>query len=369
MKKSILFILSLVVFFAGLGSVAEKVGARFKSDEKALELIRAARVAIGGDNSIAGVQGLRIKGTTVHTFKIDGTEKTEPGESEIALQFPDKVYRSIRIGDPDEAKGGQQMVQKHVETVILTKTADGSVVTGTGEGQGTGVGAPQRMKVVVLNNGDGLPGDVKTEGGQTVILRKTADDDLPAKTESGEIRRVAINKGEMEAKHKVSQQNELFRLSLGLLLSPPPGMDVNYTFGGETSVDGTPCNIVNAEFAGSSVKLLLNKSSNLPVEMTYSGEAMPVMVKFRTADAASEEPKENVMFVRHGDLAAPGGEITVKYSDYRNVNGVQLPFHWSTSGGDMSEEFTVTSYEFNPADIQSGFEKPKVEFRVKKDGQ
>jgi len=180
---------------------------------------------------------------------------------------------------------------------------------------------------------------------------------------------VAINKGEMEARHKVSQQNERFRLALGLLLSPPAGMDVTYTFGGETSVDGTPCNIVNAEFAGSSVKLLLNKSTNLPVQMTYSGEAVPLMVKFKTADAASAEPSENVMFVRHADGPGTGAEFTVKYSDYRSVNGLQLPFHWSTSGGDMNEEFTVTTYEFNPADIQSGFEKQKIGVRVKKDGQ
>jgi len=165
------------------------------------------------------------------------------------------------------------------------------------------------------------------------------------------------------------QQNELFRLTLGLLLSPPAGIEANYTFGGETSIDGTACNVIVAEVGGSSVKLFLNKSSNLPVQMTYSGEAMPMMVRFNKAAAPPPDGDKNVMFFRHAEGPESVTDFTVRYSDYRSVNGVQLPFHWSTSGGDMHEEFDVTSYEINPADISSSFEKQKVEFRVKKDGQ
>ena len=117
MKKFIYAVLFVSVFFAGLGSVVEKVGARFKSDEKALDLLRAARTAIGGDAAIAGIQSLRIKGTTVNTFKIDGTEKSEPGETEIALQLPDKVSKMVRIGTAGDDNGGQ-LVRKKVETSL-----------------------------------------------------------------------------------------------------------------------------------------------------------------------------------------------------------------------------------------------------------
>ena len=49
MKKFAVSVLTISVFFVGLGSLAEKVGARFKSDEKALEIIGKARTAIGGE--------------------------------------------------------------------------------------------------------------------------------------------------------------------------------------------------------------------------------------------------------------------------------------------------------------------------------
>src|SRR5437764_3353885 len=116
MKKFIFTVLCVSVFFIGLGSVVDKVGARFRSDQKALDLIKAARTAIGGDNSIAGIQSLRIKGNTVHSWKIDGNEKTEPGGTEIAIQLPDRLSKISWIGNP-EADNGTQMLRKRVETV------------------------------------------------------------------------------------------------------------------------------------------------------------------------------------------------------------------------------------------------------------
>jgi hypothetical protein len=99
MKRFFVSALFVTLFFLGLGTLIEKVGARFKSDDKALALIAAARAAIGGDNAVSGIQSLRIKGTTTHTFKVDGTDRTENGETEIALQLPDKLSKMVKIGD------------------------------------------------------------------------------------------------------------------------------------------------------------------------------------------------------------------------------------------------------------------------------
>ena len=90
MKRFFTMILFVSVLFIGLGFLIEKAGAKFKSDEKALALIRAARQAIGGDSAIAGVQSLRIVGQTTQTVSINGAAQTEQGETEIALQLPDK---------------------------------------------------------------------------------------------------------------------------------------------------------------------------------------------------------------------------------------------------------------------------------------
>src|SRR3954454_1629756 len=99
MKRFITSILFVSVFFIGLGTLVEKAGAKFRSDEKALELIRAARAAIGGDNAISNVKSLSIVGKTSQAFKLNETEKTEQGETEIALQFPDKFSKMVKIGN------------------------------------------------------------------------------------------------------------------------------------------------------------------------------------------------------------------------------------------------------------------------------
>ena len=60
-------------------------------------------------------------------------------------------------------------------------------------------------------------------------------------------------------------------------------------------------------------------------------------------------------------------EFTVKFSDYRTVNGVQLPFKWTqTVGGELDETFDVTNYEINPANIADKFKNQNVMVRMKK---
>lgn len=365
MKKFIVSVLSVAVFFLGLGTLVEKVGARFKSDEKALNLIKAARTAIGGDNAIAGIQSLRVKGTSNHTFKIDGAERTETGDTEIAMQLPDKLSKMVRIGKADTDEPGDQMLKKRVETVIVKRDENGSrdIVTGTGDGTGVENG----RRVVIVKDGD-TPGEFKTDDGQTVILRKGADEKLPTTVGSGELR-FKVNREEIETHRRQAQQNELFRLTLGLLLSPPAALAVNYTFGGEVRAADRPCNLVIAEMGGTSIKLYLDRDSNLPVMMAYTAEAMPMILHFNKQVPAQNDGDKNVMFFRRSDGPAANTEYQLRFDDYRDTGGIQFPYKWTTTAGDMNEVFNVTSYEVNPSDISSSFEKSKTTLRVKKEGQ
>ena len=65
MKRFIFSTLCVAVFFAGLGAIVQTTGAKFKSDEKALEVIRRARVAIGGDAAIGQINGQSAALTSV----------------------------------------------------------------------------------------------------------------------------------------------------------------------------------------------------------------------------------------------------------------------------------------------------------------
>jgi hypothetical protein len=362
MKRLIVSALCISVFFVGLGSLVEKAGAKFNSDEKALALIRAAKTAIGGESAVANIQSLRIKGTTSHSFKIDGVDRTESGEKEIALQLPNKLSKTVRIGKHDGDDAGERIVNKRVETVVIRKDKDGNEIVGTGRGEGTGIGiSPGERKVIIVEDGD-RTGELKTEGGEKVIVRRH-DGEMPLKTENGDVRKI---EEEMIARHSEMKQNELFRLTLGLLLSPPVEMAVNYTFGGETTIDNTPCNLVVAEVGGSSVKLYLDRGSNLPVMMAYTGEHMPMMIRFNKETPTPGNGEKDVLFFKkvHGPEAT--AEFQVRFSDYRSVGGVQLPYRWTTAAGEMREVFDVSSYEVNPADIAESFKDHKMMIRTKR---
>jgi hypothetical protein len=173
-----------------------------------------------------------------------------------------------------------------------------------------------------------------------------------------------------KAEHAAHHQQELLRTTLSLLLTAPEGMDVNYTYAGEGDVDGTTCSIVNAEVGGSNMKLYLSKASSLPVMISFQGHAMPNVMFFRSkapegAVPSAEPSKDRVMF-NHKMESPETAEIQVRFGDYRSVNGVQLPYRWTTSvGSQTTEVFDVTAYEINPANIAEKFQNQKVFVRTK----
>ena len=433
MKRFVISVLAVAVFFVGLGSLVEKAGAKFKSDEKALDLVRKARVAIGGDAAISAVQSMRIVGQTTRTIKVDGADRSEQGETEIALQFPDKLMKSVKIGHDNGQGLFETRIDKQVDVVVVGEAKEGQKMKIVADGNNDGAiarkiiirkddGTVQELtgdeaaKFVAKADHPGMPGGVHTitlkknadgtieqvggEAGQHVFVTKadgngggtatfTSKDGKTFNVEGQNVvmaRTAAGSVGGMK-------DNELLRTTLSLLLTAPQGMDVSYTFGGESNVDGTDCNVVVAEFGGASYRISLSKSSNLPVMLSYSAPKMPMIFARTMAPKAGEQlkdvvittdqpivmdrtmapkngetPKGNVMFTRSvAGEAGPMAEYSVKFSDFRAVNGVQLPYKWTRSvGGATDEVFDVTNYEINPANIGEKFQNDNVKIRMGK---
>jgi hypothetical protein len=380
MKRFIFSVLAVVVCCVGMGTIVERAGASFKSDEKALQIIRDARQAIGGDTALIAVRSMVINGNTTRTIKVEGVEKTVQGESEIAMQLPDKLMKTIAIKDGEG--NGDKMVQRQVDVVVVNDNM--------GAGQGTGLGAEPVKRIVIKKSdgttqeltgaeadkviaSDGMSGDnvrkivIKKPDGSTETT-VTCDGD---KAVAGG-KTVTMNGDHVMMRHADAEgpmkHNEMLRLTLGLLLTAPQGLDVNYTFGGESDVDGTACNIVIAETGGSAFKLFIGKSSNLPVMMSYTGMRMPILV-FRNK-AAEGGDKDTVTFTRKVDAPAETAEFNVKFSDYRSVNGLQLPFKWTqTVGGVTDEVFDVAAFQINPANIADKFNNDNVKVKVLRDAK
>jgi len=361
MKKFIVSVLCVSVFFIGLGTLIEKASASFKSDEKALELIAKARRAIGGDSAISGVKSMTIVGKATKTFEIEGVAKTENGDVEINFELPNKMSRKMKIGSGD----GETLVDKKVDVIVMKKDGDDNLQWKTEGGEGA--------KTVIIQKKDGNSEELKTEGGKTFTFKRENGDQTVITSEDGKTatidgKKVILRKAEALGGGENFRSNELFRTTLSLLLSAPEGLDVTYTYVGEGSVDGVSCDIIAANDGGSTVKLYLDKSTSLPRMMTFQSHK-PFIIKFDKDASKPETNGETKVFTR--TLAQPEmAEFQVKFSDFRSVNGLQLPHRWTqTVGGKDDEVLDITSYEVNPANIADKFKEvpTKIFVRTKKE--
>src|SRR5262245_42904091 len=175
MKKFFLMVLLVSVFFTGLGGMLQQTAAKLKSDERALALLQKARQAIGGESRIAGVNSLSVLGKSTRVFKFEGTERTETGDLEIAMQLPDKMMKSVKIGHGD-GTAGEKIIDKKVDVVVVRK-GDGPAEWKTETGDNIKVKDGQKMvfkttdgtvQEVTVGNG----GEWTTESDQKVIIKK-----------------------------------------------------------------------------------------------------------------------------------------------------------------------------------------------------
>lgn len=366
MKKFIISVLCVSVFFIGLGGLVESTSARFKSDARALELVRLARVAIGGDSNINNVRSMTITGTAARTFKNANEEQIKGGNVEINLEFPGKFSKMVRIGNPGEDVDIQKqvdvvVVRKGSESAEFSKVDDGKKVTIVTDGDGKvlteNIQPADGKRKIIVRTKDGQTETITTEGEKPGVWTTTDDKNFKVEKDIKIVR--AGETG--EARH-----NEMLRTTLALLLTAPEGTEISYTFAGESTVDGTTCNVVEANANGSTFKLFLDKASNLPKMISYMAAPMKM---FRMEKPASDNPsneKEVRVFVRKMD-ASEQVEHQLKLSDFRSVGGLLLPHKWTESvGGETNETIDISGYEINPANIADKFKNEKVFIRTQK---
>ena len=329
MKKFTLMILCVSIFFIGLGSLVDSVGAHFKSDERAVEIMRQARQAIGGEENIKAVQGLTITGKASKSFEFDKVARVERGDWELNLQLPNKISKKMEIKTEDfrGANEKTQTFERKVDVVVVTKSDGGETET---------VQSVPSDKVVIVKKGEG----------DKVVWNE--------ENTNGEVRKVVVGE-KLRTNAESFHQNDFFRLMISLFLTPPNGTDAEYKFVGEQSVDGTNCEIVQVSSGSTSVKLFLNKSTHFPVMMTYT-DAKPMIFTFTSKQENSNQTEVPKIVMNRAEVQM--GEYQVKFSDYRITNGLQLPHKWTqTLDGKADETIEVSAYEMNPANIAEKFKE------------
>ncbi len=469
MKRFFVGVLCVSVFFVGLASIVETAAAKFRSDDRALELIKKSREAIGGDAAIARVKSMTITGTTTHPISKNGKAEDKTGTMEINLELPNRYSKMMRIGKPGESDDGE--VHKKVKVfvvkegdgkkgvwktdsgddvkidgdkVIIKKkggttkevkikgkhkirvkkkgdgdaevwvTEDGKEVKVDGDhvfvdkdgnkrkvrvikrkgGKDSDKGPKENVFVIkkgdgdvewksdsdkdvkvegdkiIITNKDGTTEEIKTDGKRKIRIRRSKDGKIVTEDiEKGDGENVMVFKSaDGDKKHLKRMKtagagyrtNEMLRMTLALLGTAPEGTDASYKFAGQGNVDGNTTNIVEVTSKGSSFKLHLDASSNLPRMVSYTSKAHRVM--FVSKDSKVKKVME---FEKDAKNAKP--EVhQMRFSDFRSVQGLMLPHRWAKSvAGKEKSTTTISNFAINPSNISDKFKNQMV-FEMKK---
>lgn len=369
MKRLIVSAIFVSMFFIGVSGLLEGVSANLMKDDKSLELIRAARVAIGGEQNLAEVRSMTIKASTTNFFEKDGVQDVKQGGLEINFQMPGKFSKRVKFGAPG-AETTDEIIGEDVDVIVRkgegSMVSDGKDVFVVKRGDGKNIEWISKDDAdvefsdgkIIVKKDDGTVEEIKVDGknkarvhmdgGKTVELRDT--DENTWVTDDG-------NKVVVRRDHAFGPRHgssEMLRTTMALLLTAPNEAGVTYKFLGEGNVDGYPSNIIEVGSNGGSFKLYLDASSNRPQMISYQARNHHV-VHFE-----GKEDGKKILMKRHNKMA--GGDmpasrtVEVKFSDYRAVGGLLLPHRWTeTVNGKAMQNIDVTGYEINPADIETRF--------------
>lgn len=342
MRRIFPLILKLAVVAMAVSLVGDQVRATKGDVERALDLIRQARAAIGGDAAVNSVQSLTMNGKSRRQIQLpDQTLRDLNGDIEINMLLPDRFIRIEKLKMLDGPGG----------TEAAPSTSDKKEI---------------ESKVRIVRNVNSERGD----------------------------------KSDIGAMH---DRSEIARYMMGLLLKAPADMNVAYDYAGVGDVDGVRAEIIDVQGPnGFSMKLYLSSQNHLPLMMTYKGFDHPTPIfKVGAPGTASAEDRQTDVIIMRGDKveaagseaprvifkrdgggqAGPGEnrtftvrvpapkdlvEIQVRFSDYRAVNGVLLPFAISeTVNGKLKETWTVDAYVVNSPDINRKFDTNNLIWRMK----
>lgn len=301
---------------------------------RALDLLRQAREAMGGEDALKSLQSLSISGTTRRTFQDqNGQAQERSGKLRLYLamsgQFGEKA--SMKLSAPTEGA-------THGDRVIIIRKAPGQEGSGAGDQMPGAEGQP-RKRVMRLNG----PPPPPPMGMAPIHFLITS------------------------------------------ILGAPAPFPVEYSYAGEAqAASGGAVDIVEAKYpCGLVVRISLDKQTHLPLSMSYRGLMPPPVgagnvIFFRNRIGTEDEAEGTVMrapeaghdeipdvlFEEDGSAANPNPspekfqipvpppqevDAQVSFSDFRAVNGILLPHRITQSfdGGRVVETWEVETYEIN----------------------
>lgn len=301
----------LTLLFLSVLFVPTTYAAVHIDDQRAAEILKQAREAIGGEQRLQKLEALHINGQYRRVFG----EREMTGDREISIALPNKylVEDSMNPGGLSTA-------------MINTRGLNGERAWSGSSGGGG---------MVIRFGGPG--------GAQLT----------PEQMEAG-LRRI--------------YRAEFTRYLLAVTLAPPPSLAVEYKYAGESDVDGEPADVVDVTGPENfSVRLFFDKKNHLPLLLSYRGPKPRVVTMSRPAEAVAPKPEdskkardeaEQKLHAEAPTTRPEEVDFYIRLSDHKKVDGLILPFKFTfLTASEVSEEFEISKYQVNPQFKPDKFEK------------
>jgi hypothetical protein len=295
---------------------------------KAASILAEARKAIGGEDKIAAIKTLEIKGTA----RRGATDVNLEGDFTISLQLPDKYLRkeSIVLGsagiDITEGLNGQEAWEEQKFGGNMNFGDDGG------------------------NRGGGFRGGGVPGSQQAATPAATPEEAEAAKQ-----------------KLLLAKQTEVARIILSTLLST--NRPVKWT-GTAVSPQATAEVIEMEAPDGQPVRVLIDSKTYLPLMLTWTGIPQDPIASLAarsgwrgrggrggrgfypggnsSGNRGNQQGSASQTAARADALAQPTA-LRMFLSEYKVVNGINLPHLLVRGAGDqVTEEWVVKSYKINP---------------------
>ncbi len=290
--------------------ILSSVTAAFADDARAQDILKQARQAIGGEEQLQKIQGLQINGQYRRVFG----ERQMGGDREISILLPNKYL----VEDAMNAGG--------LSTAMI--------------------------------NTRGLNGDKawsgNSGGGGGMVFRMAGPGGQQASPE------------QMEVMLRRIYNAEFSRYLLAMILTPAPSFAVEYKYAGESDVEDAKADVIDVSGPDNfALRVFFDKSSHLPLLLSYRGPKPRVVTMSRPAGSAAKpedikKAREEAEKKMHAEAPPVPEEVEfyIRLTDHKKVNGVMLPHKLTfLTDSEVSEEFEISKYQVNPQFKADHFDK------------
>jgi len=303
MKRVAIFSLLLTALFA--------VASNVYGDQRADEILKEVRTAIGGEDLLQRVQGLAINGT----YRRMLGDRQMAGDREISIGLPDRFLVEDAFNP-----GGLSTA------MINSRGLNAEHAWSSSSGGGGGM--------VFRMNGPG--------GNQ-------------------------LSTEQMEAIFRRQYTFEMTRYLLAILAVTPANSTLEFKYVGDSDVDDAPADVL--EVSGPdrpSLRIFFDKKTHLPLLLSYRGNKPRTLMMTRPAGSAPRNDEEMKKAREAAEkklnaeaAAAPEqADFFIRIEGHKKVNGLMLPHKFTfLTDADVSEEFEISKYQVNPQFKEDKFQK------------